>query len=225
MGTRLIHWREERLPFVVALSKCGVGNSRPASPLSEAVSFPVVCNDKRLLLILALNFLCGPSAILRGIRSIVISAIQCETVKARTHIRQECFKRIHPSLAHGNSATSISFKVLMIWLAAAVSRTFPRVIFSGARLSVCPISFRSLFCRIASATGGATRREMASTDGLNFPAFAFAAVIAPLLNCFIDRQYFKSSKALSGKVGFVNVFLGHAVHPFVMNGWLGPVGC
>jgi len=114
-------------------------------PFSENFCFTVDSEPAVLSSIVLVLCSCGPMAITRLIRSIIINAIKFQSWRAWPHITVKRFKAIFPRIANRYSTPTIIFVTSVAWIKTALLHGDPAHVFaaiSGApRLSVLSLKY------------------------------------------------------------------------------------
>lgn len=128
--------------------------------------------------ILCLLFWICPTAISRFIIAIVVDAIQGCSWWSRTHVRQECFKRI-PAITNLNSSSAVIFVSIVPGIQASVSHGRPGSPFSRFTFAMAHgfSSFTGGFISQATTASGFTSTKFIAIDMLEVQAFALAKPI------------------------------------------------
>lgn len=142
--------------------------------------------------VVALHHTSRPSAVARGIRTIIIDSVKTLLRWTRPHISQEGPEIIPPFLTHGDASASIAVKIRRGRVVTSRLGVFPRRIFARVTRTV-----DRLWSLIATATGGASKSKRRPSR------YCFAAAIAatpPHLSAFSTfrlREYGQFSEALT----------------------------
>lgn len=109
-------------------------DTRASAPFGPTMRFAVELQHAtvpatRRAAIVALLFLRGPSAVLRGVGAIVINAVKLVTDRTRPHVEKEGGEVVTPSLTHGNPAPSPIGVSRMVRVVTARLRVAPRIVF------------------------------------------------------------------------------------------------
>lgn len=141
----------------------------------------------------------GPSAIFRGIRTVVVDAIKRASVRARAHIRKEVDEARQPSLTNRDSSSTIVRVLLAVHRIATALHFYPRRHRRGVRIAV-PAVFVSRHLTggvITPAALGRSRPNVMPENNPFSPAFAPAQRVSPRAadDCpfVVDRAYFCTS--------------------------------
>lgn len=86
--------------------------------------------------IIGLLFSRCPSAISRFVVAVVVDAVDCESSRFRTHIREEVFKLL-PPFANCYSTPAVILEALAFGIATAVKHRTPRVVFVSSLSARC----------------------------------------------------------------------------------------
>lgn len=114
----------------------GALDSQFPRPFGTCHIFAVVFNPAISSLIICLRFLICPSAIGRGIGSVIVNPVKAGILRRITHIFEEIGERFSPTIANLNSTLPV---VSVGWIArvgAAIAHPRPSHINSGRRHSV-----------------------------------------------------------------------------------------
>ena len=113
-------------------SECGWRNADLDGPLKNSRGLSKILNAPTArTLITRLLQDCGPSAIPRSVRPVVVDAVDAVTLWARTHISKKCRKGIDPFVADGYSSTAVAFVSLVVSVQASSLHSVPNSIFGG----------------------------------------------------------------------------------------------
>jgi hypothetical protein len=134
-------------------------------------SFTIVFNESVRASVVALLSARGPLAIVRRVISVVINTVKLASRRAFTHIREEVFKAVQPSVAHLDPATTVSVVMLVLLITASFLGSSPSSIFRSLASIVCHSSesFKNLMG--ASTTLGLAEKS-ASLDIFDISAIA-----------------------------------------------------
>lgn len=188
------------------------------SPFGKAQSFALPCQAEVSPHVATLALLRGPFAIVRGISFIDVASLQCQSMRASTHVCDEVTE-VFPSFADCYSAASIITKSLVAWILTSAASCGPcRILFRHLSLYCCAVSDRVLVFQ-ASAAFGITSQITRGHKGLT-PAIALALpddVTADSRCCRRNRCQFTT--AVSGEVSRRStVCPSHAVSSSVGDG-------
>lgn len=143
--------------------------------------------------VVSLLFVGGPSAILGGIITVVVNAIQGETLGALSHISQKVLERVLPTTAHFYASPSITGVVFGFCVQTSVLKPIPRFIGSAVGVAMAFGSSISLeiFAAITAAARGISRTHCVSFKLYRFTTGAFANTPSPAA----ARELFDDSEA------------------------------
>lgn len=125
---------------------CISSSPSPAQPLSnQRVARPdsprPLCGGKRLSIvrqkdiradIAALLSACRPTTVVRAIPLRAVNPVNGASIRPFAHIRIKIFKRLHPSVADGNSSTAIALEVRVSGVEASLLHAVPASVCSSA---------------------------------------------------------------------------------------------
>jgi hypothetical protein len=174
LGERFFHWHAKPQPYSYPAVRLVVNST----PFGEADFAAFVWNFDRSSFISGLCKNVSPPAIARFVIFIVVDAINRCSRRSRPHVGEKRFKRVNPSLANGNPATTVPFVRCGPWIKAAGFNLSPRPIFFRWRF-VCRSAVR--FEHRSSVVGpkATTTLDQPSAEkgkrGLNFLAAVTSA--------------------------------------------------
>lgn len=141
---------------------------------------------------------CGPTAIFRTIRPIIIDAFNCEIIRRSwPHVCIEIFKRIEPPVTNRDSSTSVSVPVRFGFVRASLLHALPQIPFarntSLTGHAVSRLALPNSFNGKAPTTDAIAIAKRCPINGAFGSAIASAKPFARFRNIF---QYGPSSKLL-----------------------------
>lgn len=173
-----------------------------------------------------------PLAIARFVVSVHVYAINLMIFRARTHVLKKRLKRVTPCVTHRNPASAVPLVRMMTWRVASLLCLSPRKPLSAACHAVLELLIESGLSPKAAAAFCVSLLKAHATDGHCVSAIAptkpnqvrTSGVREPMRKA----DYREFPESLSGNIFcFLVRWTGrfpfsHAVHPFLMNGWLEP---
>jgi hypothetical protein len=146
----------------------------------------------------------SPSTISRLIISVVVNAVDGMLRTRRpSHVFEEIFVRIKPSIADSNSPSAISVIVLAFSVVAALLYAAPCTIFLCSIVGIAEMAFAMRSGRQAAATLGMTSKtfQMGAANSYGCAAFTTAnPPTSPSINCEVAMKNCKAGENLSSKV-------------------------
>jgi hypothetical protein len=124
--------------------KNDVGDPRFPGPISHSQALPVVREDSISPSVVRLPFSRCPFAIVRSVVERIVLAFKCVTgAWAFTHVLKKVFKRLKPTSANGDAATTPPLIPREIWIVATLFHIAPcnilGCLFISDRTSVCSL--------------------------------------------------------------------------------------
>ena len=117
------------------------------TPISERLSFTVEGNHSITTSIVGLLYSCSPSTIIRLVISIIINSFHLMfRRRTLTHVRNEVFKGVSPSIAHCYSASAVVRKSIGFRVVASLLNAAPNVIYFCASTIVLRSQTISAHC-------------------------------------------------------------------------------
>ena len=169
-------------------------------PFSKRCDAPVVGNQAVVPLVVGLLNARCPAAIIWTIVAIVIFAVNLVLWRwSFAHVSKKIRKRLTPTLAHFNAATSVIFVLAIAFVVTAIQHIGPQVEFRGRSLAVLEVSSCARFASQASTTFLRTTGQPASNSFCLLSAIALAQPV-PVAICFsCQREHCQPAKALPSK--------------------------
>ena len=126
-------------PIVQPHSQRAVSDSDTLSPVKQTERFSVVRQHSRLAAILRLFFFTCPATILRGVWTVGvgISINRCLRIRLWSHVIEKTLERILPSLANGDSTTTVKVIVGGVGIAASGFHCAPNAVLRCASFPFC----------------------------------------------------------------------------------------
>jgi hypothetical protein len=157
-------------------STVSAGARMGATQLPFAVSCEDVSTDDTQWLhnvrpsITGLLLTCGPSAVVGGVGTVIVDAVQRQAIRTAAHIRQEVLKGF-PAVTDLNPSASVQGVRRIAWIQAPILHRSPHEVFRGAGESVlsCLLetsaaSFGALFDLSAFGSKHASAHTTAGVD-------------------------------------------------------------
>lgn len=120
-------------------------NPCASAPFGERQSFTFPFNALIIASVKLLNGLSGPPAIIRGVITIVVDAINGMAHGwTRSHVSVEHGERVTPTLTDGNASPSVAMEVLSGWARASLDHVSPYMVFGGIPQAVRRFRFQNL---------------------------------------------------------------------------------
>ena len=199
MGSRRTPHTRSRGGVVLHEERSAISTSRGGQSVST-LRFPSI---------IGLLLCCGPSAIIRRIRTVIVR----ETIQRMTrgwtptHVFQEPFKAVQPDIADSNATPAIGFEVRTFSVVTPIFHAFPCVILDCFTHTMRAISFRYSFF-LKAAAGKSPYSDVVLADDFFCPTIAPTQPITMFstpLNIFTQNKQ-------SAKTAFRQVLISTKSH-------------
>lgn len=197
MGFILIYGSVESLLLRPAFSQTLIDKSLRKSalptPLGRSQTNSLVFDDTVRALIVRLTFRGGPSAVLWGIGTIVVNAVDGISLCCRMpHVCQKRLERFKPTVTDGNSASAPGRIMVICFRVTAAFEARPSPIGFGMDLAVCPVRFpygNNTLGSLTSTTCGDARTKVIGRDLLLHATLATAEQIGGLSSSLSESDH------------------------------------
>lgn len=178
--------------FSDSTKECGIVKTGNLGDVGNGHAFASEHHRRVAAPVVALRATRRPSAIRRFVVSVCVDAIKRRTnERPLTHVGEEGFVRVAPSVAHLDSAPAVISVVLAAWVAATVLHKTPDATlasqFAAARLPVFGASLHDAINVQATATLGLTRSKQVSVDD------GRASAVTPAAPHGLDSVYIRTA--------------------------------
>ena len=152
-------------------------HAEKSAPLLNALGLSFVCKGSIVAFVVGLLFSRSPSTIARLVIPVIVNTIKRMVGWSYSHVSQEVDKEI-PSVANGNSSSTISSVKPRLRIGATLFHAHPCFVFS-AQLP-CPVRRMSMLQNSATpATSGFAAAQVGTIDRIFHPASASACPLRP----------------------------------------------
>ena len=104
--------------------------ARVSCPLSDRLRYAAMLDQMVIASVVALFYLCGPSAVVWSVISVDIATINGHLrIWSRTHVCIKGFERVLPAIAHDNSASTIVKIGSVLLVVATLLDLYPDPVF------------------------------------------------------------------------------------------------
>lgn len=174
-------------------------------PLLKGHNLAVMAEPGVIPPVVLLDFLIGPDAVVRAVRSIIVDALDSKPLRALAHIPQKVLKTVKPAVADKNTQRAVTAKRLSCRVVAPLLHMGPNAIGPRSSLPVSSVFFDAkgaVNVPVKAPAGfGPARLQYASPDDTIVPAGTAAK---PLWNAgpVIVRagKHRPAAKSLSGHI-------------------------
>lgn len=205
-------WRRSQCSLVCP-SSLDSGNNRCGAdagairPVSRAHRLATIGQHNVAATVPALSLVVGPAAVLWAIWTVVVDAVDGVSLRwAPAHVGQE-ISEIHPSIAHRDTASTISVEIGGCAAGAATDHTLPYGVFVGdAANPGFAVSFGSGSCQLirkASATTDAALHQVVRPDSGHGAALALAQPV-DTISRLVQHLRHESAECHAGKIDHVS---------------------
>jgi hypothetical protein len=132
-----------RPPFIYSVANGVWEDVKLSSPFGNSVRISVVGDKPIVSFIAKLRFMASPTAIFRGIRTIIVYAVKRPVWWASPHVMIKLFEGFAPRFTDGNSSPTVPTIVNREGISAASLHSLPN--------SVLPSTARSVMCDFTDA--------------------------------------------------------------------------
>jgi hypothetical protein len=199
----ILHGLKNRLLRVPALHEALqntlVRNAANQGPIANTLGFAVNRDIFGVALIVRLLMSCCPAAVSRLVIPVNVDAVNGAAIRGKAHVFHKILKAVKPSVAHGDSASSVIGIVPVDGIEASSLHFTPNAVKLGFAKTVCRLHFTRIFNAKTAAGSGIIPRNVGSNPKELIPAFAEAAPHYPFL-IGVSGNYSEATKFLTGQV-------------------------